>query len=296
MGGNANNVIRNALTQLAGSLTNETFTAIVAAYHLPTGLSLGLAQAVARGTMQGIMQNCYDDVNNRLLSQREVEKHITVFDVAERTYFEFAVRDDADTASLSVALDGSYLQQVYETAEHVSIEAIRQSEWAKIEILGRYYGRVFYEQGNHLDFQDMHQMITMTGALTLRQIILIKLISSGFEGLDDSYFITNPSACVEINRLRDYGIWETEGALLGENASRSIQLSFLKATDYSKLVSEKLMLDRISAEDVKRTIDSLKLSPEGVKQSTLTEETYTNDNSWHTVDENGNVTLDIGKY
>lgn len=296
MGGSVNNVMRNALTQLAGSLTNETFTAIVTACNLPAGLSLGLAQAVARGTMQGVMQNCYDDVKNRLLSHREVEKHITVFDIAERTYFEFAVRDNADTASLSVALDGSYLQQVFETAEHVSIEAIRQSEWAKIAILGRYYGRKFYEQGYHLDFQDMHQMITMTGALTLRQIILIKLISCGFEGQDDSYFITNPSACVEINRLRDYGIWETEGAMFGENASQSIQLSFLKATNYSKHVSEELMLDRISAEDVKRTIDSLKLSPEGVKQSILTEETYTNDNSWHTVDENGNIILDAGKY
>lgn len=35
MGGNVNNVMRNALTQLAGSLTNETFTAIVAACNLP---------------------------------------------------------------------------------------------------------------------------------------------------------------------------------------------------------------------------------------------------------------------
>ena len=54
--------------------------------------------------------------------------------------------------------------------------------------------------------------------------------------------------------------------------------------------------ERWLAEDVKRTIDSLKLSPEGVKQSILTEETYTNDNSWHTVDENGNKILDAGKY
>ena len=109
MGGNVNNVMRNALTQLAGSLTNETFTAIVAACNLPAGLSLGLAQAVARGTMQGIMQNCYDDVKNRLLSHREVEKHITVFDIAERTYFEFALRDKGVTRTCPLSLPVTFV-------------------------------------------------------------------------------------------------------------------------------------------------------------------------------------------
>lgn len=288
------NIIRNALTQLTGNITDTAFTVLVTSCNLPAGLTLAIAQAVARGTMQGVMQNCYDDVQSRLLSTRESEKHLAVFDIAERTYFEFAMKDNALSASFVV--DDSYMQKVFETAEHVSIEAIRQSEQTKIEILGRYYGREFYENGPHLDFQDMHQMIKMAGELTLRQLVLIRLISNGFEGMNTDLFVTNPSACVEINRLRDYGIWETDGAMFGENASRSIQLSFLSPTDYSKKISKALMLERISDNDVLIVVDSLRLSVEGQRQETLTREAYNDTNYWHTVDEKGNVVIDGGEY
>ena len=59
---NKNNLIRNALSQLAGALTDENFASLVAIYDLPTSLTLKVGQALARGTMQGVMQNCYDDV------------------------------------------------------------------------------------------------------------------------------------------------------------------------------------------------------------------------------------------
>lgn len=67
----------------------------------------------------------------------------------------------------------------------------------------------------------------------------------------------------ETNRLLDYGIWRTEGAAFGVDDSGAIRLSFLRSTDYAKELKEALVLDRLSEEDVKRTVDSLCLKEKG---------------------------------
>ena len=179
--------------------------------------------------------------------------------MALQTFHELAEKDGVEAWKLNI--DASYAEQAYEAADRFTMEAIRQSESAKVDILGRYYGQSFYK-GN-TDWQDMHQMITMVGSLTLRQIVMIRLISEGFKGLDRKLFITNPSACVEINRLKDYGIWQTTGAAFGINESVLPSLEDIIATNYVNQVSEALMLEHLSEEDVLRTIDSLKLSEKG---------------------------------
>ena len=280
MNNQGNNIMRNVITQLTGNLTDAGFTALVTAYNLPAGLTLGAAQAIVKGTMQAVMQNCYDDVQSRALSKREVVKHNMVFDIAERTYFELAANDKGNVPSQDVVLEDSYFQQVYETAEHVSIEAIRQSEMKKIEVLGRYYGGEFYKHGPNIDFQDMHQMIAMAGSLTFRQIVLIRLIKEEFKNVNENHFISNPYACVEVNRLRDYGIWQTEGASFGINESRPIQLKSIRPTIYAEKVSDALMLDRLSDDDVQRTLESLRLTLEGTPQEVLTQDDYKAATTW----------------
>lgn len=274
---NKNNLIRNALSQLAGALTDDNFASLVAIYDLPTCLTLKVGQALARGTMQGVMQNCYDDVVGRQLSEREVYKHYKVFDIAERTFMELAIKDDVD--QMTFAMDASQLKYAFEVAEHISIEAIRQSEEKKIEILGQYYGKRFYQGPDN--WQDMHQIITMTGSLTLRQIVLIRLICEGFKGYDKELFITNPPACVEINRMQDYGLWKANMAMFSDDASAEIQLKRLLPTDYSMIVYDALMLEKLSEEDLLRTIDSLKLSKDGKPAEGITKEDYEANTTWH---------------
>ena len=77
-------------------------------------------------------------------------------------------------------------------------------------------------------------MINMAGTLTLRTLVVIRLIVESFDSIDKSLFISNQSACVEINRLKDYGIWKTTSATFGINESSSIQLADLVPTEYAK--------------------------------------------------------------
>lgn len=275
-----NNLMRNVLTQLTSALSDSAFAAIVAVNNLPAGLTLSLAQSVAKGTIQSVMQNCYDDVQSMNLSKREVAKHNLVFDVAVRTYLELTANDSGNGAQYDIVLEDAYYQELLESAEHISLEAIRQSEEKKIKVLGRYYGGEFYKHGPNIDIQNMHQMITMVGMLTFRQIVLIRLITEGFKGLDMNLFIHNPFVCVEINRLRDYGIWLTEGASFGIDESGEIQLKSIIPSRYSEIVYEALMLERLSDDDVQRTIDSLDLKKEGTPQPMLTEENYKAQTTW----------------
>ena len=274
------NMMRNVIAQLTGNLSETGFTALVSACNLPAGLTLGVAQSFLKGALQGAMLNCYDDMRARMLSSRELEKHDHFFDVAERTYFELAAQNYDYSAGQAYVLDDSYIEQVKEIAEHASIEAMRESQAKKIEVLGWYYGGEFFKNGPNLNFDEMHQIISMVSSLTFRQIVLIRLIDEGFKDLDEKMFVTEPSMCVEINRLKDYGIWQTEGATFGINESWHIQLKTIIPTIYSEKVCKALMLGKISEEDIKRTIDGMKLKPEGSPISILTEKDYRKHTEW----------------
>lgn len=265
-------IIKNIVTETAGAITESGFAALATAAGFP---ALAFTSPLAKGLILGLIENCYNDCAQRTLSIRESKKLDQVSKVALHTFRELAETDGV--VAWEMDRDPSYLDYAYEVAEHVTLEAIRQSELKKVDILGRFYGSQFYK-GNR-EWQDMHQMITMAGSLTLRQLIMIRLIADEFDGLDTNMFIGNPSACVEINRLKDYGIWQTEGAAFGINESSPLQLGGIIPTYYSEQVCESLMLDKLSQEDIERTIDSLRLTSEGLKGKVLTEEDYNRDKS-----------------
>lgn len=261
------NISKNITSQIAEVTIDTAFAALATA----AGFSVDpLTKPLAKGLVLGLIENCYNDYAQRTLSIRETKKLKRVSEVALQTFHELAEKDGVVAWELNI--DPSYADYAYEVAEHATMEAIRQSETSKVDILGRFYGQSFYK--NNTDWQDMHQIITMVGSLTFRQIVMIRLISEGFKGLDRKLFITNPSACVEINRLKDYGIWQTSGAAFGINESVLPSLENIIATNYVDQVSEALMLEHLSEEDILRTIDSLRLSKNGETLKELTEEDY----------------------
>lgn len=262
-----NSIIKIIATETSGAIVESGFAALASAAGFP---AFAFASPLAKGLVLGLIESCYNDCAQRTLSIRESKKLNQVSKVALQTFRELAEKDGV--VAWKMDRDPSYFDYAYEVAEHVTLEAIRQSEFKKVDILGRFYGSQFYK-GNR-EWQDMHQMITMAGSLTLRQLVMIHLIADEFDGLDINMFIGNPSACVEINRLKDYGIWQTKGAAFGINESCPLQLGSIIPTYYSEQVCESLMLDRLSQEDVERTIESLHLTSEGSEEKVLTEEDY----------------------
>lgn len=258
---------KNIEKEYIGKGVEMGFAALVTTAGFPAAT---MAVPLVKGIVLGLLENCYNDCSQKTLSVRETRKLERATTTALQTFRELAEEDGVE--AWKVDIDLSYYDYAFEVAEHATMEAIRQSESAKVDILGRYYGRSFYK--GDTDWQDMHQMITMVGELTLRQIVMIRLISEGFNGMNGKLFVTNPSACVEINRLKDYGIWRTEGAAFGINESGPLQLCGIIPTIYVNQVNDALMLDKLSEEDIHRVIDSLCLSEKGTNQSMLTEEQF----------------------
>ena len=241
----SNSIKKSIAKELAVAATENTFATIAIAAGFP---ALALVTPLAKGLILGLVENCFNNCAQMTLSVNEKKKLNQVSTVALQTFWELAEKDGVVAWEMNI--DPTYIDYAYEVAEHATLEAIRQSEKKKIDVLGHYYGKQFYK--GESDWQDMHQMITMVGYLTYRQIVLIRLISEGFKGIDGKLFISNPAACVEVNRLKDYGIWQTEGAAFGINEAVEIQIDSIIATRYSDIVTEALMLDRISEEDFKK--------------------------------------------
>ena len=262
---------KSIATEVAGAAFDVAFPALSVAAGFPVGV---FAKPLVKGLVLGVIQNCFNDYKERTLSIAEGQKLTREYAVALKTFKDLADKDNVVAWELN--LDESCYDYFFEVAEHTTMEGIRQSEMTKVDILGRYFGRQFYRLTT--DWQDMHQMINMAGTLTLRQLVVIRLIVEGFEGQDKTQFITNPSACVEINRLKDYGIWKTSGAAFGINESGAIRLSDLVPTDYAMQVNEALMLSQISDNDILRTLDSLHLAKDGKPQEVLTKEDYDKQN------------------
>ena len=247
------NISKSITSEVVGSLVDYGFTSLAVAAGFPPAV---LAVPFVKGVVLGLLESCYNECAQKTLSIRESHKLSQVSLAALKTFRELAEKDNV--LAWEMQMTPELIDYSFEVAEHATIEAIRQSDNAKVDILGRYYAKQLYG-GSH-SCQDMHQIISMTSSMTLRQIVMIYLITSGFDGYDQNMFITNPSACVEINRLQDYGIWKSHGAAFGRDESAAIRLANLDPTDYSFMLSRELMLEKLSESDVKRTIKSLGLS------------------------------------
>lgn len=225
---------------------------------------------LAKGLVLGVLETCFTDNAQKKLSISERKKLDKFSTIALETFRELAERDGVIAWQLNI--DPSYVDYAYEVAEHATMEAIRQSEQKKVELLGRYYGSQFYR--GETNWQDMHQMISMVGALSFRQIVMIHLIAEDFMGIDTKMFISNPSACVEMHQLLSYGIWQTSGVPFGTNTSWAMRIDSIIPTIYSEQVSQVLMLDKIGEDDVTFVVDSLGLTEKGEEQRELTEEEF----------------------
>lgn len=253
--------IRDITKIIAESGTELSVAALADFLGVPLG-SLGyiVVKNYANFLTNSTISKVYDDIMARRVSQREIEKVNIVIDVAEKTFWELANKDGWDK-------DITYSDYSWEVAEHIMLEAMRQAELNKVKILGRFYGKTMYE--GRTDWNDLHQITSMTGELSFRQLVLIYLINEDFPNINRNMFISNPHACVEIKQLLQNGIWELSGMPFSENNSAPIQIETINKTSFAQVVSDSLMLSSIPENDLQRVIDTLGITPDGVVEEML---------------------------
>lgn len=263
------NLIRNILSQLALNTSDAILAGpLLTSLGLPPGTKLAASavKAVIKGTAQTVALKAYDDIMERQLSEIEKTKVDRTFDVAEQTFWEY-VEKEGDNKGYSFDENSVEYHYALEVAEGVLMQSMCEFERKKLDVLGRFYGRSLYF-GNE-QWYGMYQTLKMTDRLTFRQIVSIRLICDRFHGVDAELSITAPDACVEIMDLVNYGIWMTEGTYFGLNNTSPITLKELEPTEFAHKLYKDLMLEKLSEEDIVKTLSTLGIKPTQDKRDVL---------------------------
>lgn len=250
------NIIEDIGESAAEDIALETCNMLAKSCGFPITVIGSAVKVLFKSGVKTIIQDCYSDIKGRNISRKETYKHELLVDTAYKTFFNLIGKNQY---ICNFSVNDDHFEYAYQVAEHISIEAMRQYENEKIKILGRFYGRQFF-YGNR-NWDDIHYIVSLISALSLRQLILIQLISKGFENND--MFITNKFANVEINMLLGYGIWYRDKLPMDINNSLDIRIADLISTEQAHYLRRELLLDEIDKEVVNNVIESLDLKTVG---------------------------------
>lgn len=275
-------IAKGGISKVAGATIGTLVGKFIVASDpsLVGGAAVILGKAFAEGCTSSLASMVYDDVRSRAesVSKHQLEKVEYVFQVAQAKFIELLENSmDADSlVSVEFLMNEAGNDQAFGAAEHVFIASMNQYNTKKLDVLGKLYGKAFFEDKR--DFDALHLSIDIAEKWSYRQILLLYLICKKFCGLPDDAFITDYRVCVELRRLQSDGVWQLDGVPMGVNNSSPVRINQIQPTDFAHELYSDMVLDEINVEDVKSLINCLRLSkdaegievlcPEDVKSPT----------------------------
>lgn len=222
------------------------------------GVAVPIAVKFLANIIKSSMQTVSKDMACRQLSDIQLSKLERVCKTMSGTLLELSKADADQNATVHPETE-AYLHSTFETAEHVFITAINESQRAKLDILGKFYAKAIYTDNRN--WHNIHQVTSMIENLTYRQIVMIKLLADDSFAVKDRIVpvISDPDACVEMWKLSDIGVWRMEGMHLGKNNSYRIQCDNIFPTKYCRELSERLMLNTLNPDDIDEVFESMKV-------------------------------------
>lgn len=220
------------------------------------GVAVPIAMKFLANIVKSSMQTVSRDMSYRQLSDIQLAKLERVCRSMSETLLELS-RADTEQSVVAHPEANDYLQATFETAEHVFITATNESQWAKLDVLGRFYAKSIYTDKRN--WHNIHQVTSMFENLTYRQIVMIKLLADNRFAVKDRIVpvISDPDACVEMWKLSDIGVWRLEGMYIGKNNSYQLQCNNIYPTKYCRELSDRLMLDTLPPKDIEDVFESM---------------------------------------
>jgi len=245
---------------------------------LAGGTTLLLGKAISEGCSASMAQLMYDDVRKRTasVSEHQTKKIEIVFEIAKKKFVELLAKsmDTDHLVSIEFQIDKSVEEQAFGAAEHVFVASMNQYNGKKLEVLGKLYGKAFFEDKRNFD--DLHLAIDIADRWSYRQLLLLYFICNNCCGLAKELFITDPRICIELRRLQNDGVWFIDGVPMSINNAMPIQIDQLRATKFAKELYQELVLDEICVDDVKGLMEALKLTKDAEGIAVMTSEEVKN--------------------
>ena len=229
---------------------------------LAGGTTLLLSKAISESCSASIAQSMYDDIRKRTasVSEHQTKKIEMVFEIARKKFVELLAKsmDTEHLVTIDFQLDKSVEKQAFGAAEHVFVASMNQYNVKKLEVLGKLYGKAFFEDKRNFD--DLHLAIDIADRWSYRQILLLYLICNDCCGLAKELYITDSRICIELRRLQNDGVWFIDGVPLSIDNSMPIQVAQLRPTEFAKELYQELVLDDILVDDVKEIMKDFRLA------------------------------------
>ena len=149
------------------------------------------------------------DINTRHLSSMQMEKVDDVTKATIRALYRMIEKNGWDETHPE---SDQYIQNAIEYAEDILCKAMNESRKKKRELLGNYLGTTLYTINmSKPNWENIFYLSSLLNKLTLRQIVITKLIANHFEQLiddkDDWNCITNKVVISEVKELSIQNIW-----------------------------------------------------------------------------------------
>lgn len=254
---------KEALIDITAESTGEVVVA-VASSVVDGGfgtLPSSIIALLAKNGLKEAMNKVHDDVLSRQLSALQSKRAKLVSNYAQTMFYQKIQTQGWQPNHPEGDL---YIQSLKEAYEHAIINAMNESREKKIPFEGYLLATQMASQNDN--FEDYYMMANIMAKMSWRQMVLVAIIKSEWNGYDQSLFITNPAACVEAYDLLLWGLVRPDTGWIIENNSAPIKLKVLSITELGKQFYESAVLSKISEEDKNCVCRTLQIQELDIKE------------------------------
>lgn len=178
------------------------------------------------------------------------------------TYYSLMKRDGWNDVHPESAI---YIQNAIEYSEDLLSKAINECKKAKRLFLGAYLGSTLYHLNiSSPNWENVYYLSSLLNRLTLRQIILIKLVNNHFDRIEDSediVCVTNKVAISELKELANQNMWVGLISYQPDPTYIAIPLKYMYPTELAKELIGSILIPDSIEQSVNDIIESLDLKP-----------------------------------
>lgn len=232
------NVTENIMDGVADVTIPAAATVLATGTGIPSSIS-AFAMTFAYKTVKDAIVGVADDTRKRQLSDFQF-RCIDIVDQQAQLAYEKLCNASTDIEGQHPETE-DYIANAAQFSLRIAQDAIRESQLKKLIFLGNYWGWGMAKGYGKWD--DLHANVNLLSEMTHRQVVMLKMFADGFNDEEKGRCITNPTACIEVNKLLQVGLLRREGVPMTEDKSAPVKVDELFVTDYGQQMLDGLLLN-----------------------------------------------------
>ena len=205
----------------------------------------------------------FKDYLDRQLSRMQKERLEDVKSTAIKTIYQLIEKNGWEESHPESV---QYTQYAIEYIEEIVNKAVNENRQAKRLFLGAYLGSTLYKLSSSTpNWDNVFYLSSLIGGLTIRQIILVKLMVDNFDRTNDNkekmMCITNKVAISELKELSNQNMWCGLIGYMPDPTYIAIPLKYICPTDLAKELVGSTEFPQSLQSNVNDIIISLDLKP-----------------------------------